>query len=73
MHNAMQVWRTQPVFRVQCQTEKRAAELGLTALRIRALKPLRSRADQIARDALAKAVKLDRLLTRFVNLQKDLA
>jgi len=70
-----------PVALAQRATYEMANRLGVLGFGVRSHGPRglgpraprgrRSRADQLARDAVASAIKLDRLLVRFDNSLKD--
>ena len=57
-------WLRRPVYLAQCATWRKAKELGLCRIGVRALPGYRDAAAQAARDTIARAVKADRARSR---------
>lgn len=56
-----------PVYVAQCRTWKRAAELNLCSLGIRAVKEYRDGYAQAARDMIALSIRMDRARGRLMK------
>ena len=57
-------WRLRPVYKAQCRTWARAAQMNLCYLGFRALPPYRDAAAQRARTQVAHSIKADRARVR---------
>lgn len=58
-------WRQRPVYLTQCRTWRKAAELNLCSLGIRALPGHRDIYAQAARDMIALSFRMDRMSQRL--------
>ena len=63
-HMTFEQWLRRPVYLVQCATWRKAKELGLCRIGVRALPGYRDEAAQAARDAIAQAMRADRARSR---------